>query len=111
LTRPNRSAISLRQNHSCSFDHLVGNREQLVRHGNTERLRGLEVDQQLELGQRLHRKVGRLLALEDAIDVASREPVLVDEIRPIGDQAAGSDKDTMTAGSLWRAPSVTIRSR
>ena len=24
LTRPKRSAIPLRQNHSCSFDHLVG---------------------------------------------------------------------------------------
>jgi hypothetical protein len=27
LTRPNRSAISLRQDHSCSLDHLVGARE------------------------------------------------------------------------------------
>jgi hypothetical protein len=28
LTRPNRSAISLRQDDSCSFDHLVGAGEQ-----------------------------------------------------------------------------------
>jgi hypothetical protein len=37
-----------------------------------ERLGGLEVDHQLVLGRRLHRQVGRLLALEDAIDVAGR---------------------------------------
>jgi hypothetical protein len=30
------------------------------------------IDDKLELGRRLHRQVGRLLALEDAIDVASR---------------------------------------
>jgi hypothetical protein len=40
------------------------------------------------LGRRLHRKVGRLLALEDAIDIAGRLPVLVDLIRAVGDQAA-----------------------
>jgi hypothetical protein len=34
---------------------------------------------------RLHRQVGWLLALQDAIDITSRAPVLVDEIRPIGD--------------------------
>jgi hypothetical protein len=33
----------------------------------------------------LHRQIGRFLALEDAIDIAGRAPVLVDEIRPIGD--------------------------
>ena len=46
----------------------------------------------LVLGRRLHRQVGRLLALEDAIDIAGRAPVLVDEIGPIGDQAAAVDE-------------------
>ena len=41
-----------------------------------------------KLGRRLHRQVGRLLALENAIDIAGRASVLVDRIRPIGDQAA-----------------------
>ena len=44
-----------------------------------ERLGGLEIDHQLVLGRRLHRQVGRLLALEDAIDVAGRAPVLVEQ--------------------------------
>src|SRR5262249_56964792 len=38
-----------------------------------------------------HRQIGRFLALEDAIDVSGRAPVLVDQGRPVGDQAAGGD--------------------
>ena len=57
-----------------------------------ERLGGLEIDHQLVFGRCLYRQVGRLLAFEDAIDVAGRAPVLVDKIRPIGDQAAAGDK-------------------
>jgi hypothetical protein len=40
----------------------------------------------------LHWKVTRLLALEDAIDIASRPPELVNIVRPIGDQTADVDE-------------------
>ena len=43
------------------------------RHFEAERLGSLEIDYKLVLGRRLYRQVGRLLALEDAIDVAGGE--------------------------------------
>ena len=77
----------------------------------TDSLGRLEVDHQFVLGWRLHRQVGWLLALEDAIDVASRAPVRVDPIRPVGDQAAASDERAVVemAGSLYWAASFVIR--
>ena len=59
------------------------------RHVDAKCLGGLEIDHQFVLGRRLYRQVGWLLALEDAIDIASGAAVLVDKIRPVGDQAAG----------------------
>jgi hypothetical protein len=56
LTRRNRSAISLRQDHSCPFDHLVGCDKDLVRHRQAERFRGFEIDGQLEFHRLLDRQ-------------------------------------------------------
>jgi hypothetical protein len=43
----------------------------------------------------LYRQVGRLLTIEDAIDVACREAELIPSIGSVGDQAAASDKKTI----------------
>jgi hypothetical protein len=43
-----------------SFDHLVGLGGQHLWHAEAERLGGLEIDDQLELGRLLDREIGRL---------------------------------------------------
>jgi len=45
------------------LDHLVCGRQQRFRDGDTERLGGFEVDDQINFGDLLYGKVGRLLAL------------------------------------------------
>src|SRR5262245_33762858 len=74
-----------------SFDDLVGAAKYRRRHRKAERLGGFEIDYQLVLGRRLHRQVGRLLALENAVDIAGRLPVLVEQIGTVGDEATGCD--------------------
>ena len=75
------------------FDHFIGACEQQRRHDETERLRRLEIDRQFILGRRLHWQVGRLLAFEDAVDVAGRSPKYIERIRPVGDEAATGDEE------------------
>ena len=75
-----------------ALDYRVGTREQRRGYVEAERLGGREIDHQLVLGWRLHRQVGRLLALEDAVDVAGRAAVLVDEIRSVGRKPTGLDE-------------------
>jgi hypothetical protein len=72
---------------ACLFDHLIGAREHGCRHFEAKGLRGLEINHELVLGRRLHRQIGRLLALKDAVDVAGRAPVLLDPLGVIGDQS------------------------
>src|SRR5262245_28234574 len=75
-----------------SFDHLVGGGEQLVRHGEAERLRRLEIDRQLEFHSLLHRQVGWLLPFENAPGVAADKAKRIGDARSIADQPAIIDK-------------------
>src|SRR4051812_24893925 len=73
-----------------SFDDLVGAGEERLRHGEAERLRGLEVDYQLEFGRLLDRQIGRPLGVEDLSYVAAELVKRAAEARSIADQAAES---------------------
>src|SRR5215472_1498277 len=70
------------------FDYVVSELSELQRHIQAERLGGLEVDYQLELGGRLNRQIAWFCALEDAIDIQHGAPVLIGNIWAVRDQAA-----------------------
>src|SRR6266571_5091380 len=72
-----------------SFDHLVGAGKQRWRHSQSEGLRSLEIDHQLELSRLLHWKISGLGAPEDFVDVAGGTPKEVSETCPIGHEPAG----------------------
>jgi hypothetical protein len=53
---------------------LVREGDEVRRRVEAERPRGLQIDRQLELGWCLHRKVPRLFAPEDAVNIAAGAP-------------------------------------
>ena len=48
---------------------------------------GLGIDNEFELGRLHDRQIGRLFALEDAVDVAGRPSKRINRIRAVGNQA------------------------
>src|SRR5262245_55825620 len=90
------------------FDEFVGGGEQRCWHSEAKRLGSLEIDDQLVFGRRLHRKIGRLLASEDTIGIRRRTPVLIHDIRTVGDQAAKCDG---RAGPIDSRDTVARRKR
>src|SRR5262249_48190145 len=72
--------------HGRLFDHLVGTGVDGRWECETYCLGGLKIDHELILGRRLHGHVGRLLALENTIDISSSLPVLIEKIGSVGDQ-------------------------
>src|SRR6516164_1252622 len=74
------------------LDHLIGEREQFIRHGQPERLGGLESDDHLELGRRLNWKLLRRCAAQDAIDVGGGPAVDVAGFDAVRNQPPSSVK-------------------
>src|SRR5262245_42625839 len=85
------ATIRLSQQHSCSFEYLVGRHEQAGRDSETERLRAFEIDDRFEFGCSLHRKVSRFVAAQDAVNIGCRLPEHVDEVVPVGHEPATRD--------------------
>src|SRR6266508_6923911 len=63
-------------------------------HLETERLCGLEVDDQLELDRGLDGKLVRLCALEDAIGIERRAPKRIEPVISVRQQAAKFGEET-----------------
>ena len=84
------SALCQKRTFLYLFDHLVSAGKYCRRNGEAHCFRGLEVDHEFVLGRRLHRQVGRLLALEDAVNLRRRLPKIVGHIRPVRQQATVS---------------------
>src|ERR1700746_2408397 len=75
-----------------SLNYLISGRQQRFRDDEVERLGGSEVDDKFVLGCLLDRQIGRLLSIEDAINVSGRAPAVVNHVRPVGDQTPGGDE-------------------
>ena len=71
------------QQNSVLFDHLVGGSKLRRRNGQAERLGGLEVDDELELGRRLNWQIGGFRTAKDAVDVIRGAAKQVANVRPI----------------------------
>src|SRR5262249_17719241 len=75
-----------------SFDYLVGACRERRRYLDPERLRGFQIDDELELGRLHDWQVGRLLALEDARGIEIDLTVGVGYARSIAHQTTGLDE-------------------
>ena len=71
------------QQRETLLDHLVGARKQ--RHGRVEAQHpgSLEIDDNFEFGGLLDRKITRLFALEDAINIRRGAPVKIVEFNTV----------------------------
>src|SRR5262245_43727386 len=78
--RPKDSARKARR---PSLDDLIRPRQHRLRDCQTEGLRRLEIDDQLELGRLLDGQVRRLGASEDLVHVDGAAPVEIDVIRAV----------------------------
>src|SRR5215831_73813 len=73
------------------FDHLVGAAEQAQRERNTQRLRSLEIDDQLDFCDLLHRQVGRPFALENPAGIDTGLPPSIKIVRSVAHKPASRD--------------------
>ena len=74
------------------LDHFVGDGEHVGRDYQAERLGGLQVDYQFELGRLQNRQVGGLLAFEDATRVDAHLAIQFGRARSIAYKAASDSK-------------------
>src|SRR4029453_5051979 len=83
------AAIRLSQQHSCSFDHLVGEAEQRERDSEAEGIGSLEIYDQLDFSGLLDRQITGLFSFENVPGIDADLTVRVRKAVSIADQAAG----------------------
>jgi len=71
-----------------SFDHLVGEREEVVGNFDPERLGGLEVNHGLKLGGLEDRQVGGVCPIENLRGVDAILAIAIDNIDAVAEQSA-----------------------
>jgi hypothetical protein len=92
------------QQRGSLFDHLVGAILYRLRHGNAERVRSLEVEEQLDFACLLHRQVGGFLALENTADVPASEAIGIWDAAYAGIEPAIQKKEGLQPfGMRWLA--------
>ena len=77
-----------------SFDHLVGSRKQGLGHGQSERFRGRQIDDQLEFSRLFDWKVSGLCPFEDPINKITRTAEKIRCARAIRDETSGCERVT-----------------
>src|SRR5882672_6551520 len=75
-----------------SLDDLIGSDKDGLRDGQPERLRRLQVDDQLELRRLLNGEIARLDTSKDLIHVASGPPPAIDDVRSVVHKTARFSK-------------------
>src|SRR5712692_5574551 len=76
------------------FDHLVGPGRQTRRNFKTERLGGLQVDHEFELGRPHERQLGDLGALEQAAGINAYLVITFGKVGPVAHETASFGKLT-----------------
>jgi hypothetical protein len=94
----NRRAVRLNR----LLNYLVGGCKQRLWNGETKRPCGLEIDDHRQPNLRLHRKVGRLLAAKDAVEVRRRTTELIGDVNAIRYEAAARREETESIDG-WQA--------
>jgi hypothetical protein len=97
------SALCQKQTFPASFDHLVSADEKWLRNGQAWRFRSFQIDRELKLRRLLDRKIGRILALENALDILSCLPIVLEQIEVVDDQSAEFRQIARTAIDSWHA--------
>src|SRR5437763_1916213 len=78
------------ENRAYSLDHLVGAREDRRRDRQTERIGGLQIDDESVFGSLLYGQVRWFHALQDLVDVGSGTPGYVGKVRRIAHEPPAS---------------------